>query len=342
MSDREKGTHALKPWLYKFVGILVSVFFVYLAVRQVDVSESVRALGDVKPLWLAAAALVYLASYPVRALRWRRILWDQKALSLRQTLVPLFVGYMANNLLPARAGELYRTHFLGRRVRMSRSGALASIVVERTFDGLMLVLFILLTFLLFPEEQFLGTTALVLGLGFVILAAGIAFYVLLSGSNHEIVDRGIGLLPERFEKVVGERLRLFLRGMRGVSTVGVAAEVGAYTAVAWGLEVLAYTLAVLAFGVALPLAGYFLLYTLAALGTTLPSGPAYIGPYQYAFVLALGVFAVSRETALAVSVGAQVTLLGSVTVIGLLLLWREQLRGGLLPDQEKSKEKTVA
>ena len=316
--------------------------FVYLAIRRVDISESAKALGGVKPLWLVGAALVYLASYPVRALRWRRILWNQKELSLRQTLVPLFVGYMANNLLPARAGELYRTHFLGRRARMSRSGALASIVVERTFDGLMLVFFILLTFLLFPEEQLLGTAALITGLGVTILAVGIAFYVFLSSGDQGVVDLVVGLLPRRFEKTIGERLKLFLRGMRGVSTAGVAAEVVAYTAVAWGLELFAYTLAVLAFGVVLPPAGYFLLYTLAALSTTLPSGPAYVGPYQYAFVLALGVFAVSRETALAVSVGAQVALLGSVTVIGLLLLWREQLRGGLLPDREKPKEKSVA
>ena len=314
------------------MGAAFSVFFVYLAVRQVDISESLRALGSVRPLWLLGATLVYLTSCPIRAQRWRLILWDQKKLSLGQTLVPLFVGYMANNLLPARAGELYRMHFLGHRARMSRSGALASIVVERTFDGLMMGFLMLLTFLLFPEEKLLGTAALVLGIIVMLLVAGTVFHVLRPYRDPGPLDRVIGLLPDRSEEFVSGQLKLFSRGMRGISTAGSAAKAGVYTVLVWSLEMLAYTLVVLAFGVVLPFSGYLLVYTLAALGTAVPSGPAYIGPYQYAFVLALGVFAVSRETALAVSVGAHVALLGSVTVVGILLLLREQLRGGLPPD----------
>lgn len=307
-----------------------------------DLSEALRALREVNPLVLAAATLVFLCGYPIRALRWRRILWDQKPLTLRQTLVPIFVGYMANNLLPARAGELYRAHFLGRRAAMSRSGAAASIVVERAFDGLMLVALILLVSILFPGESFLSVAAFATGLVFLVLALSILLYVLLVDRTHSAVDKALGKLPAKLEGIVGERLKLFLRGMRGISTIGGALEVGTYTLVIWAFEISAYTLAVLAFGVALPLAGYLLVYTLAAIGTSIPSGPAYVGPYQYAFVLALGVFAVSRETALAVSVGAQVALLGSVTVIGLLLLWREQLRGGPLSKQKESREKTIA
>jgi uncharacterized protein (TIRG00374 family) len=232
--------------------------FVYLAVRPVDISEALRALRSVNPLVLAAAALVFLCGYPVRALRWRRILWDQRELTLHQTLVPVFVGYMANNLLPARAGELYRAHFLGRRAKMSRSGAAASIVVERAFDGLMLVALILLVAILFPGEGFLSVAAFATGLVFLVLALSILLYVLLVDRTHGVVDKVLGRLPERLESIVGERLKLFLRGMRGISTVGGALEVGAYTLVIWTLEVSAYTLAVLAFGVTLPLAGYLL------------------------------------------------------------------------------------
>lgn len=307
--------------------------FVYLAVRRVDLSESLRVLGSVNPLLLLAATAVFLTGYPIRALRWRRILRAQKALSLRQTLVPVFVGYMANNLLPARAGELYRAHFLGRRARMSRSGAVASIVVERAFDGLMLVCVVLLAFFLFPEERFLGVAALVTMLAFLGLALGILLYVLAADRTHWIVDRGLGLLPRAIEERVSGRLKVFLLGIRGISTAGGVAEVGAYTVAIWMLEICAYALAITAFGVVLPLSGFLLVYALAALGTTLPSGPGYVGPYQYAFVLALGVFAVSRETALAVSVGAQLALLGSVTLIGLVLLWRDQLRGGPLVER---------
>lgn len=316
----------LKTWLYRLIGIVVSVFFVYLAVRRVDLSESLDVLGTARLPVLCAATLVYLTGIPVRALRWRLILRAQKPLSLREMLVPMTVGHMANNVLPARTGELYRAHFLGRRVRTSRSGVVGSIVVERAFDGLMLVLVIALVFFMFPGERFLGVAALFTALVFLTLAAFLLFYGVREDKTHGTKDRLVRSLPGFFRERVGVRLDSFLQGVRGISTGGELLAVGGYTALIWLIEACAVALAVMAFAVPLPLAGYVLVFALLVLGTTLPAGPGYVGPYQYAFVLALGYFAVSRETALAVSVAAQVALLGSVTVIGLALLWRENLR----------------
>lgn len=320
------GEGYLKSWLYRLAGIFVSVFFVYLAVRQVDLSGSLRALGTVRPGWLVAATLVYLSSFPVRALRWRLILRVQSVLPLGELMAAVFVGYMANNVLPARAGEVYRAHFLGRRAGISRSGVAASIVVERTFDGLMLVCVILFVFVAFPKEDYLGGTALGTGLIFLALAAGILLYSIKANRAPGAIERGLERLPRALhERLVG-RLDSFLQGIRGISTVRELLEAGAYTVVVWVLDASAVALVVASFGVALPPIGYVLVFALVALSTTLPSGPGFVGPFQYAFVLSLGSFAVSRETALAVSVVTQLSLLGSVTLIGLALLWREQLR----------------
>lgn len=320
------GEIDLKSWLYKAVGILVSVFFVYLAVRRVNLLESVRVLGTVRPGWLIAAMVVYLSDFPIRALRWRRILWSQKELSFREILVPVLVGHMANNVLPARTGEVYRAHFLGRRVEMSRSVAVGSIVVERTLDGLMLVVVIMLVLVLFPQTHFLAGAALATGAIFLVLAASILLYGFATDSADRTIERALGFLPRKLGELVAPRLGLFLRGIKGVTTARGYLEAGAYTVLIWAMEASAIALVIVSFGVMLPPGGYFLVFALASLGTTLPSGPGYIGPYQYAFVLGLGVFAVSKEEALAISVAAQLALLGSITVIGLILLWREQLR----------------
>jgi uncharacterized protein (TIRG00374 family) len=274
---------------------------------------------------LIAATLVYLSSFPVRALRWRLILRSQKALPLKELMASVFVGYMVNNVIPARAGEIYRAHFLGQRVGMSRSGVAASIVVERTFDGLMLVCVVLLVFVLFPQEHYLGGTALITALVFLGLAAGILFYTLKVDKAHQVINQGLGFLPRALRERLAGRLRSFLQGIRGISTVGGFLEAGIYTVLVWILDACAIALVVASFGAALPLLGFVLVFALVALSTTLPSGPGYVGPFQYAFVLSLGTFAVSRETALAISVAAQLALLGSVTLIGLALLWREQL-----------------
>lgn len=314
---------------------MVSVFFVYLAVREVDPYESFRALGDARPWILLSATLVYLSGLPVRSLRWRLILRTQKALSLREILVPLTVGHMANNILPARTGELYRAHFLGRRVRMSRSGVVGSIVVERTLDGLMMVGVIVLVFLLFPGERLLGGAALATGLVFVAIAVVLLFHVLAPESPRRAEDRILQFLPLSFREPVGYRLGAFSHGTRGISTTREILAAAGYTALVWVVEAAAVTLVVLSFGITLPIGGYLFVFALAALSTMLPSGPGYVGPYQYAFVLSLGYFSVQHETALAVSVAAHVALLGSVVVIGLALLWVSQLRGGDAASEEQ-------
>jgi uncharacterized protein (TIRG00374 family) len=307
-------------------GIVVSVLFVYLAVRKVDLSESLRVLGSLDPRWLVAAILVYLLlALPTRALRWRLILREQKPLPLKEVLVPIFIGYMVNNVLPARIGELYRAHYLGRRVRMKRSGALGSIVVERTFDGLVVVGMVLLLFLLFPQAQFLGGAALAMTLVFLALAGGILFYSLVTAGTNRTIDKALGLLPQRLQQSVGLRLEFFLKGIRGVSTTGKTLAVGFYTVCAWSFEACALALVLSSFRISLTLSGFILVYALSALATTLPSGPSYVGPYQYAFVLSLGASGISEETALAVSLATQLALFGSVTVIGLALLLRDQL-----------------
>ncbi len=329
----------LRFWLPRLAGISVSVLFVYLAIRWADLQEFLRALGTVDLRWLLAAVLVYLLGFPIRSLRWRRILLNQKALSVRDVVAPVVLGHMANNLLPARAGEVYRAHVLGRRAHLSRSVVVGSIVAERTFDGLMLVGAILFVFFLYPEAGFLGGAALFTGFVFLALVAGIVFYGFATPGTHRIVDRIVGLLPHRLQKIVAQRLMLFLEGVRSVSTTGGYLKTGVYTVLIWALEAAAILLTILSFGVVLPVGGYLLVYVMVTLGTTLPSGPGYIGPYQYAFVLALGLFAISREEALAISVAAHFTLSGSITVIGLLVLWREWLRSAEVVAQGRKGER---
>ena len=244
-------------------------------------------------------------------------------------MVPVMVGHMANNVLPARLGEIYRAHFLGRRAEMSRSGAVGSIVVERTLDGIMLIFTTALVFILFPQTRFLGGAVVGIALIFLALAAGILFCVLATEQTNKMMYRVLGLLPEKIEKSISSRLEFFLQGIRGLTTTRGYLEAGGYTVVIWFLEAAAIALVVISFGVLLPLSGYLLVYALVVLGTTLPSAPGYVGPYQYAFVLSLGVFAVPGGEALAVSVVSHIALLGSITVIGLALLWREQLRSGI-------------
>jgi glycosyltransferase 2 family protein len=316
----------VKTRWYGLAGILISVVFIYLAIRGVDFLELFRVLRTTQFGWLSAAVLIYLSAFVVRGLRWRRILLYQKALSLGGVIIPVLVGQMANNILPARTGELYRAHFLGRRARMSWSGAMGSIVVERNLDGLMLVATILLVFFLFPQTQFLGDAAIATSLVFLVLAASIVSYSFATHRTRRVTDKLLELLPRKLRGFIDRRLEDFLQGLRGLSTAGGYLEATAYTVLIWLLEAGAIALVLRSLQVPVLLSGFVIVYDLTALATILPSGPGYIGSYQYAFVLSLGASAIPQETALAVSLTAQIALFGSVTAIGLALLWREHLK----------------
>src|SRR5215217_136423 len=214
-----RDTAGLKSLSYKLFSLLLGVLFVYLAVRQVNLSEALRVLGSLDLWWLLAGTLIYLLLAPsVRTLRWRRILRNQKALSFGETLTAFLVGQMAVYVLPARTGELYRAHFLGQRAKMSRSGVVGSIIVERTLDGMILLAMMSLLFLLFPQSQFLGITALVTALVFLILAAFIVFYSFAASGTHRVIDKALGFLPQNIGQSIDLRLKPFLKGIRAITS----------------------------------------------------------------------------------------------------------------------------
>jgi uncharacterized protein (TIRG00374 family) len=179
---------------------------------------------------------------------------------------------------------------------------------------------------LFPHTTFLSVAAFVTASVFLVLAALILLHSFAVNKSHQLVGRGLTLLPRVLSERLRDRPEVFLKGIRSISTVRDLTVVSGYTVCVWLLEACAIALVLASFRVSLPLDGFVLVYALVALSTTLPSGPGYVGPYQYAFVLSLGAFAISSETALAVSLAAQLTFFGPVTAIGLALLLKEQVR----------------
>ena len=130
------GGRGARVWL----GLAVSALFLGLLFVGVDRDELWESLREVDARWLLAAAPVYAAALWLRAARWRRILWPELPIGARETFAPMLVGYAANNVLPARAGEVLRALILKRRHGTSRSAAVGTIVVERALDGLVLAL----------------------------------------------------------------------------------------------------------------------------------------------------------------------------------------------------------
>ena len=121
------------------LGIAISVFAIYVLVNSVNIEAALQVLGTASPAWIAVMFVTALIDIGARGARWRALLAPIAPLPYRRVLGYTYIGYLANNVLPARLGELYRSHALGEGEGVSRPTVLGTVVVERVVDTVMVV-----------------------------------------------------------------------------------------------------------------------------------------------------------------------------------------------------------
>src|SRR5260221_13032427 len=131
----------MKKWQFRF-GVLISVLFIWLAVRGLKLNEFWGAVKQANYWWLIPGIGVYFVRVWVRAWRWHYLLKPIKEIPTRNMFPITTIGYMGNNIYPARAGEVLRAVILKRKEGVSVSASLATIIVERIFDGVVMLSFI--------------------------------------------------------------------------------------------------------------------------------------------------------------------------------------------------------
>jgi glycosyltransferase 2 family protein len=138
---------SMKRWQF-WVGVLISLFFMYIALRGLHLEDLGDAVQNANYWWLLPGVLVYFVGVWARAWRWHYLLRPVKKISTRTMFPVVAIGYMGNNIYPARAGEVLRAVVLKRREGVPVSASLATIIVERIFDGVVMLGFI---FINLPE-----------------------------------------------------------------------------------------------------------------------------------------------------------------------------------------------
>jgi uncharacterized protein (TIRG00374 family) len=228
------------------------------------------------------------------------------------------VGYLANNVLPARLGELVRSHYLGDREGMSRATTLGTIVVELVVDTAVLVAIASAAILLLHVRGIVASAVLVgLGLtGLLVVALGIA----LVAHRLPYADRAVAAV-ERWPTVI--RLAGKLRG--GLAVAGrprtVTVAVG-WSLLAWGATVVAFAAAGQAVGVELTWGQAALLAAGVSLATAIPAGPGYLGTFELAAVQVAAVFGVGADPAVALAVLVHAVILVLTSLGGAVALLR--------------------
>ena len=287
------------------VGIAVSVIALVLVFGSVDLSATADVLGKAAPGWVALMAIFLTVDLVLRALRWKRLLAPIKDVPFRATFGYLLIGYLANNVLPARLGELVRCHYLGDREGISRATALGTVVVERVID-IMVVVAIAAAAILVLSVRGIVASAVLVGVAIgVLLAVALGLGVVahrLPGAER------IAAAAERWPRVheIAGKLRA------GLSVAGrprTLAEALGLTIVAWSATLLGFAAAGQAVGVQLTIGQASLLASGVALAAAIPSGPASLGTFELAAVRIGGALGIAAAPAFAIALLVHATIL---------------------------------
>jgi glycosyltransferase 2 family protein len=261
------------------VGIGISLVFVYLALAGVNLARTLALLETARPAWLALAAVSVVGDLACRALRWQVLMGPIRHVPLRRLTGYMLIGYLANNLLPARLGEVVRSHYLGDREGISRSATLGTVVVERVVDTVVLVGIGAAAILVLHVRGVVASAVLVgvalSGLLVVALAVALAAHRLPGAA------RAAGYVLDRWPRVHGVATRL--RGGLRVAAVPRTVFLATILSVAaWSFTVLMVLAAGQALGIQLTVGEGALLAAGTNLATAVPSGPGYLGTFEYA------------------------------------------------------------
>jgi uncharacterized protein (TIRG00374 family) len=312
------------------VGIPISVVCGWLAFRNVDYAAVATALREANYLWLFPVVGFSFLSYWIRAVRWQVMLDPIKRVPIAGLFSATMIGFLGNNLFPARLGELLRAVAVGRKQRISKSSAFATIVVERAFDMFALLTFLGIVLLLSHVPRFVRVTGF---LCFAIVVAMFAILVLFQRRRRlavRILSFFTRHLPRKLSDRADRLLHSFIDGLGVLTRGGHTLRVAMLSLVHWFVVALTFEFCLLAFGIThgpggVPLHASLTILVIVSLGLMIPSSPAFVGTFQAFTVAAFATMGVDKSRALSYSLVYHAGQFLPVTLVGFYFLWRDGL-----------------
>lgn len=333
----------IKRW-HVWMGLIISAIFLWLAFRKVDFSLVWEQLKTANLTYVALGIVAYFVTLIVRTWRWKVLLLPMKPVSLLRLFPILSAGYMANNIYPARAGDLLRTILLRKKEGVPISASLATIIVEHLFDGIAILALVLLNLgqltSFAPNSQWVGIiekSAFWVGLIFGLILLVFIGMVLLPEKMHGFTTWVINhLVPTRFREAIGGIIEKFTDGLRVLRSPLQSLLVMAQSVLIWVIETGLYWGVMKAMGFNLNYQSLLLVVGIVNLVLLVPAAPGGLGTFDAATKSMMELFGVSPENALGYALLLRVALWLPVTLVGAYFFVKEGF--GLTTDLQSIQE----
>jgi uncharacterized protein (TIRG00374 family) len=332
------------------LGLVVTILLLWWALRGVPFAEVWGQIRQGDFLLLGAAAAVATLGLIIRAMRWKVLLTPVKSDSaFGARFASTSIGFMANNLLPARAGEFARAYALSRLEPVSASAAFGSLVVERFLDMIVLLVFLVLPVFTpgFPSVEVpsegIGVVAVKGAL--VVVAAIVGVLLVMAfwpGAFVRVTERIARRLPRSVARPIVDASEAFLDSIALIRSPRLLMAGFAWTVAFWLWHGLSFLLGMRAFGIETgPVSAYFT-SSVVAFGVSLPAAPGFVGTFHASADFALGsVYGVEAARSLAFAFGYHFAGWIPVTALGLYFAWRLGLTLGDVGASEERVEEVI-
>lgn len=331
-------------------GLAVTAVLLWWALRGVAFGEVWALIREGDMLLLTAAVAVATFGFFIRALRWKILLAPVKAdTAVGSRFAAVSIGFMANNVLPARVGEFARAYAFSRLEPVSASAAFGSLVVERFLDGVVLLLLLVIPPL---TPGFPDTGALSQGLGALVLRGGIVavFLVMLALAGMAVWPRGFirgaervaGVFPRAVARPVVDALEALLDSIAVLRSPRLLTLAFLWTVGFWLFHGLSFWLGMMAFGIDTGLVSAWFTEAVVGFGVAIPSAPGFVGTFHASADFALSnVYGVDEARSLAFAFGYHFGGWIPITAIGMWYAWRLGLSLGDVGAAEERVEAVI-
>ncbi|MCB9100586.1 MAG: flippase-like domain-containing protein [Anaerolineales bacterium] len=315
-----------KSWRF-WVGAVISAFFLIIALRGLDLRLVWAVAKEANYWWILPGVVAYFIGVWARTWRWHYLLRPIKPISLKSMWPVVVIGYMGNNVYPFRAGEVIRAYVLKKKEGVSISASIATILVERIFDGLVMLLFVFVALPTAPGlPSWLRQTVILASLAF--FGALLVFLIMaaLPKTFRRWYEWGINrFVPGQFRDTLLVLADRFMEGLISLTSPKDIFMVFLTSVVIWLLETVKYWFVMHAFDFSVSFFALMLMNGVVNLATTLPSAPGYIGTFDGPGIEILKVFGVEGAIAAAYTLVLHAALWLPITLLGFYYMIRESL-----------------
>jgi uncharacterized protein (TIRG00374 family) len=304
------------------LGLLISGSAIFWLSQQFDIADLIHALKQVDLLILTPVPILILMSFAMRAERWRLLVDHQPRVRFWPSFSALMIGYLLNNILPARAGDVARALELGRSEKISRTKVFATLVTERTIDLVTTLTLLALALLSYPAlPEWIKKGGILIAL---LSIVAMSLLVLAHTTGRRWIPTFVRMitqwLPKKVRTKLDEMVVSALEGIAGMFRASHAVGFLLLTGLIWTVEVAMVYIVASSLGLPLALGNALLVLLVLAMGSMVPSSPGQVGTFEFIGLAALALVGIQGPLALSYIVLLHLLILMGSTTIGVVFL----------------------